>query len=122
MTLRYHKVDFYPRVQKTNSRGSKIWVEDRENPVRGIKIGISTDRTSRAEVRGDVEIEVINARFPYSHEGTPLMGVGPGAQLHWDGTDWDIVAPPSIRKTRTHSVRHLTVQIRRRPYTEGERD
>lgn len=122
MALRYHEITFYPRVQKATSRGPMKWVADRENPIEGLKVGISTDRTSRAEVRGHVEIEVINARFPYSHNGMPLEGVGPGAILNWDGSDWDIAAPPSIRKTRTHSIRHLTVQIRRRPFTEGERD
>lgn len=120
-TLRYHKVTFYPRVQKATTRGPKMWVEDRDNPLE-LKIGISTDRTSRAEVRGDVEIEVINARFPYSVGGVPLEGVGPGAILSWDGSDWDVAAPPSIRKTRTHSVRHLTAQIRRRPFSPGGRD
>lgn len=116
MTLRHISVTFYPRTQQTNRRGEDQWAPDWSNPQR-IRMGVSVDRTSRAEVRGNVEIEVYNARIP-AH----LQGVGPGAVLEWDGSNWDIVAPPMMRPTRTHSVRHQTVQIRRRPFTEGERD
>lgn len=116
MTLRYTKVKFYPRIQVESARGAKSWVPDLENPIE-IRMGISGDRATRAEVRGDVEIEVYNVRLPFD---TP--GVGPGARLRWDDSDWDIAAPPFLRPTRTHSVRHLTTQIRRRPYREGDRE
>jgi len=116
MTLRYTKVTYIPRVQKENSRGEAVWTYD-YSKAEDIRIGISADRMSRAEVRGDVEIEVYNARLP-----ARLAGTGPGGRLVWDGTEWDFAAPPMNRPSRTHSVRHMTVQIRRRPYAEGGRD
>lgn len=116
MTLRYIKAKYIPRVQKENSRHELMWTYDYEN-ARDIRVGISVDRVSRAEVRGDVEIEVYNARLP-----AKLVGLGPGGRLVWDGTEWDFASPPQTRNSRTHSVRHVTVQIRRRPYTEGGRD
>lgn len=116
MTLRYVKVKYVPRVKKANSRGEKIWTHDYAN-AQEFRIGLSADRTTRAEVRGDVEIEVYNARLP-----AKLLGLGPGGRILWDGSEWDFAAPPMARLHRTHSVRHYTVQIRRRPYTEGRRD
>lgn len=116
MTLRYVKAQYIPRVQKSNSRGELVWTHD-YSQAKDIRIGISADRMSRAEVRGDVEIEVYNARLPAG-----LAGTGPGGRLVWDGSEWDFASPPMARLSRTHSVRHMTVQIRRRPYAEGGRD
>lgn len=116
MTLRYIKVEFFPRKRITGGRGESLWAPDFSNG-KIVRMGIMQDRMSRAEVRGNVEIEVYNARLPYD-----LDGIGPGAVVHWDNTDWDIVAPPAAHPTRTHSVRHHTVPIRRRPYHEGRRD
>lgn len=116
MTLRHIPVTFFPRTQQTNSRGESQWAPDRTSPQR-VRMGLTADRTSRAEVRGNVEIEVYEVRLPFK-----LEGVGPGAVVLWDGSEWDIAAPPMLRPSRTHSVRHITVQIRRRPFTEGERD
>lgn len=116
MTMRYIKAKYIPRVQKPNSRGELMWTYDYDL-AKDIRVGISADRVSRAEVRGDVEIEVYNARLPAN-----LAGLGPGGRLVWDGSEWDFAAPPLHRNSRTHSVRHVTVQIRRRPYTEGGRD
>lgn len=116
MTLRHTKVTYIPRVQKENSRGELMWTYD-YSQAKDIRIGISADRVSRAEVRGDVEIEVYNARLP-----AKLVGLGPGGRIVWDGSEWDFASPPMARLSRTHSVRHVTVQIRRRPYSEGGRD
>ena len=116
MTLRHIPVTFFPRVQQENSRGESQWAPDRTSPQR-VRMGITADRTSRAEVRGNVEIEMYDIRLPFK-----LKGVGPGAVIVWDGSEWDIAAPPMLRPTRTHSVRHITVPIRRRPFTEGGRD
>lgn len=116
MSLRHIPIQFYARTQQANRRGEEQWAPDWANPQR-VRMGITADRTSRAEVRGNVEIEVYEIRLPAS-----LKGVGPGAVVIWDDSEWDVVAPPQLRPTRTHSVRHQTVQIRRRPFTEGERD
>lgn len=116
MTMRYIKVKYIPRIQKANSRNELLWTMDYDS-AQDVRVGISADRVSRAEVRGDVEIEVYNVRLP-----AKLAGAGPGGRIVWDGSEWDISGPPMTRLSRTHSVRHLTVQIRRRPFTEGGRD
>lgn len=116
MTLRYLKAQHVPRVQKVDSRGQKQWTYDYD-AIEDVRIGISVDRTSRAELRGDVEIEVYNIRLP-----AKLAGIGPGGRIIWDGSEWDYSSPPFIRSHRTHSVRHTTVQARRRPFAEGRRD
>lgn len=116
MTMRYVKATFYPRDQVPTKRGEMSFAPDMDSP-QTVRIGISGDRANRAEVRGDVEIEVYNIRLP-----AKLEGVGPGALIQWDDSDWDVIQPPFLRKTRTHSVRHLTSQMRRRPYASGGRD
>lgn len=115
MALRNHLVSFRPREQRKDKRGQLQWMpSDQEIKVR---IGISGDRASRAEVAGDVEIETYWARFPLN-----TKGVGIGARLFWDDSDWDISTPAFIRKTRSRATSHLTAQIRRRPHTEVKRD
>lgn len=109
MTLRYHKARFYPRKLVVGARDSDTWVPDPDK-AQDIRVGIQWDRGNRAEVRGLVDVDVYNARLPWG-----LEGVGVGSVLRWDGSDWDIIAPPAKRPTRTHSIRHMTVVIRRRP-------
>lgn len=116
MSLRHIPITVFPRTQQANRRGEEQWFPNWDAPVK-TRMGITVDRTSRAEVRGNVEIEVYQIRIPAS-----IQGVGPGATILWDDAEWDVVAPPMVRPTRTHSVRHQTVQIRRRPYTDGGRE
>lgn len=114
VALRHIKATIVPRKSELDKRGAAHWVPDYDN-AKPARVGITNYRNQRAEVRGDVEIETYYARLPWK-----FQNVGPGARLIWDGTEWDISDPPALRATRTHSVRHVTVVIRRRPYRTEE--
>lgn len=111
MQLRYLRVDVIPRKQVRDARGALRYVPDYDAVERRVRAGISNDRNARAEVRGDVEIEMYKVRLPIRFRDN----MGPGARIVWDGSEWDVADPPAIRDTRTHSVRHVTATIRRRP-------
>jgi len=114
-TLRYEKADIYPRIVQTNSVGDEMILPDLENPFLGVRVGVSSYESTRAEVVGHAETETAKMRIPMKHKGRPLDGVSVGAIVVWDGSEWDVAIPPKIRRTRTHSVRHYTIEIKRRP-------
>ena len=102
-------VTFYPRKEYTSERGVTKWGADRENPQQ-VRVAFTADRMSKAEAMGQVEIELYVARFPWETEG-----VGPGALIVWDGSEWDCTGPAALHDTLHHSTRHQTVAVRRRP-------
>ena len=115
-TLRYEKSDIYPRVVKTNSVGDEMLVADVEDGHLGVRVGVSSYESTRAEVVGHAETETAKMRIPMKWKGRPLTNISVGAIVVWDGSEWDVAIPPKIRRTRTHSVRHYTIEIKRRPF------
>lgn len=114
-TLRYEKATLYPRVPALTSRGETMYLPDLKNPVVGVRVGVSSYESTRAEVFGHVETETAKMRIPMSWKGRSLKEMSVGALVVWDGSEWDVAIPPKIRRTRTHSVRHFTIEIKRRP-------
>lgn len=114
-TLRYERADIYPRIAKLTSRQETMFVPDLENPILGVRVGVSSYESTRAEVIGHVETETVKMRIPMTWKGRSLRGVQVGALVVWDDDEWDVAIPPKIRRTRTHSVRHYTIEIKRRP-------
>lgn len=115
-TLRYEKADLYPRVTRTNSVGDEMLVVDVEEGHLGVRVGVSSYESTRAEVVGHAETETAKMRIPMKWKGRPLTNISVGAIVVWDGSEWDVAIPPKIRRTRTHSVRHYTIEIKRRPF------
>lgn len=122
-TLRYERATLYPRIPKTTSRGEVMYFPDLDNPIEDVRVGVSSYESTRAEVYGHVETETAKMRIPMSWKGRSLKEMSVGALVIWDGSEWDVAIPPKIRRTRTHSVRHFTIEIKRRPHgadvTEG---
>lgn len=114
-TLRYEKATIYPRAPQVNSRGDTMILVDLENPHRDVRVGVSSYESTRAEVVGHAETETAKMRIPMRWKGRDLDGISVGAIVVWDGSEWDVAIPPKIRRTRTHSVRHYTIEIKRRP-------
>lgn len=115
-TLRYEKADLYPRVTRTNSVGDEMLVVDVEDGHLGVRVGVSSYESTRAEVVGHAETETAKMRIPMKWKGRPLTNISVGSIVVWDGSEWDVAIPPKIRRTRTHSVRHYTIEIKRRPF------
>ena len=102
-------VTLYPRKQEATERGVISYTADRENPKK-VRAAFTADRMAKAEAMGQVEIEMYIARFPWGTEG-----LGPGALIVWDGSEWDCSGPAEMHDTMHGSTRHLTVAVRRRP-------
>ena len=103
-------ITFYPRVLTTTGRGDKQFTVDMDNPVttRG---WVSADRSAKAEIPGQQEIDVIKIGVP---AGMEEKGLGIGARVELLGEAFDVVQPPAYRHGTRH-VRHLSVTLRRRP-------
>lgn len=114
-TLRYEKATIYPRIAQVTSRGDTMIVVDLDNPHVDVRVGVSSYESTRAEVVGHVETETAKMRIPMKWNGRLLDEVSIGAIVVWDGSEWDVAIPPKIRRTRTHSTRHYTIEIKRRP-------
>jgi len=101
---------FYPRVLTETARGDNQFAVDMDSPVttRG---WVSADRSTKAEVPGQQEVDVVKIGVPVGLED---QGLGIGARVYMLGEYWDVVQPPAYRHGTRH-VRHLSVTLRRRP-------
>lgn len=101
-------IRIYPTVTVTDRRG-----DTQEQPGEDyyeVRAWIVPDRSSRAEVPGQQEIDVYRVGIdPH----TRLENVNLWSRVVWDGDDWDLVSPPAHRRGSRH-VRHQTIVIRRR--------
>jgi len=103
-------ITVYPRKLATTARGDEQWVVDLENPITS-RCWVSADRSTKAEVPGQQEVDVVKVGVPVDLEA---KGLGIGARVTLLGDDWDVVQPPAYRHGTRH-VRHLSVTLRRRP-------
>lgn len=105
---RGQKVTIWPETVTTDSRGNQTIAPDPDNPITTTAAFIP-QRGSKAEVPGQVEIEVYTMILRNNVEGLGLW-----SRVLWQGAQWDIAAPPSYHFGSRH-VRHASVDIRRRP-------
>ena len=91
-----------------DARGATQARTDMDNAVE-VKAAFIPQRSARAEVPGQQEIDVY--RMILTHE---IEGLGLNCQVLWRGAYWDVVTPPSYRHG-TRQVRHMSVDIRERP-------
>lgn len=105
----------YPTKTVTDFRGQSADVPDMDNPVE-VRGWVIPDRSSRAEVPGQQEINVIRIGVPFPlPEGIPPVDLW--SRVEWDGQQWDVAAPPD-RRFGTRQVRHQTIALRRRTIRE----
>lgn len=107
-------IKIHPTITTENRRGAKVKGPDLEN-WHEVRAWIVPDRSSRAELIGQQEIEVYRVGVDPS---TVLTGVDQYSRVIWEGDDWDVVGPPAKRGGSRH-VRHQTLTIRRRTPAGG---
>lgn len=103
-----NKLTVYRTVTITDSRGNKTVQPTAANP-HVVRASQNPDRSARAEVPGEMEINVITLRIPRFLEGVNLR-----SRAEWDGQWWDVVAPPGDRIGNRHTG-HWTLTLRKRP-------
>lgn len=92
----------------TSARGDRVQVPDMENGYERRVVG-DPQRSSRAEVPGQVEIDVVRLTI-----SADCPGLGVSAMIYWRERWWDVAAPPAYHHGTRH-VRHVAVDVRARP-------
>jgi hypothetical protein len=92
----------------TDNRGNEVKVKDELNPwhVKGWTI---PERSAKAELPGDQQINVIRVGVDANLEGVDLW-----SQAEYQGKPWDVVTPPAYHHGTRH-VRHWSINLRERP-------
>lgn len=103
----------YPEVDHVDGRGNKLKVPS-NTPVK-IRASVSTDRSSTAELPGQVTSvakKVITREAP----------IGAWAKVVYDGWEWDVAAPPSFVKGPSKATSHVSFQLRSRNVHHADPD
>lgn len=101
----------YPRTYEPDSRQNGTWIPDTTQKIVVPYSGWWV-RSSRAEVPGQLTIEIRRIIIPYHIPGADVWGL---VELSDEPNDqWDITAPPQYH-WGTPTVRHMSVDLRRRP-------
>lgn len=106
--LRGEPALIYRVVTTTDARGNEVVGPVAANP-HNVRISQVPDRSARAEVPGQVQIDVITVRCPPDLEGVNIW-----SRVQWRGRWYDVVAPPADHLGTRH-VKHWTLILRRRP-------
>lgn len=108
-------IKFWPQEVTYDRRGNRILAVDLTKEPTRVRCVLQTDRTNRAEIPGQQDVDVVNCIVPAN---IPGMGMWARAQLEDNGRWLDVNAPPFYRHGTRH-VRHWTIPLRYRP-DEGD--
>lgn len=98
-------IQVYPETEVINSRGDRVRLPS-ETPVT-IRVSMSRDRNSTAELPGQVDVKVIRCVA----RKAPL---GSWARIVYAGEEWDLAAPPHYGEGVSKNTRNVTFTIRSR--------
>lgn len=101
-------VTIYPVTVQTDRRGNQQKMPDLSNPLT-VKAAWIPQRSARAEVPGQVEINIV--RIIVTHD---LPNVDLWSYAEALGTTWDVVTPPAYHHGTRHT-RHWSLDLRERP-------
>lgn len=96
----------YPEVSMRDSRNNLVKVPS-DTPVT-VRATTSMDRSSIAELPGQVEISVIRCV-------TRDAPVGSWARVEYAGKEWDLAAPPRWSPGMSKATRYVSFTLRSRP-------
>ena len=102
-------VTIYRARPSVDRRGNENYMAVPDLPHVGVKCSQNPDRSTRAEVPGQQEIDVITLRIP-----PDLAEVNIWSQVLWGERWYDVIAPPAEHLGPRHT-RHWTLTLRRRP-------
>lgn len=103
----------YPVESMTDRRGNQSFQVTKGSIPKPIRVVQSADRSARAEVPGQMDIDVVTLIT-----GSNLKGVNLFSRVFWNDDWWDLVAPPA-RRYGTRFTKHWTLTCRRRPDDGG---
>lgn len=111
-----------PTYQRRHGLSARVWKVTEQTDDRGNKHEVATDeaahevnawifsqRSARAEVPGQLAINVIRIGVPADLEGVDLW-----SKVEILGKLWDVAAPPAYHHGTRHT-RHWSIDLRERP-------
>ncbi|PSL04131.1 hypothetical protein CLV30_106136 [Haloactinopolyspora alba] len=101
-------IRFWQMREVTDRRGNKVLAADPDSVIETTAWGIP-QRSSIASMAGQQQINVIRVGVTRD-----LPGVGSFSRAEWDGSVWDVAAPPAYHHGTRH-VRHWSIDLRERP-------
>lgn len=91
-----------------DNRGNLVKVADPDD-FETVTVAQAPQRSARAEVPGQVAINVIRILCDANVEGVDLW-----SRVEFQGKQWDVVTPPAYHHGTRHT-RHWSIDIRERP-------
>jgi hypothetical protein len=95
----------FPETEVINQRGEKVRLPS-ETPV-AVRVSMSKDRNSTAELPGQVDVKVIRCV-------ARKAPVGSWVRVVYDGEEWDLAAPPHHSEGVSKRTRNVTFTLRSR--------
>lgn len=95
-------------VTETDNRGNRQIVADADGPHE-VTVWVYPQRSAKAEVPGQQEINVVRIGVDANLEGVDLW-----SRVELMGKTWDTVTPPAYHHGTRHT-RHWSIDIRERP-------
>lgn len=99
----------WPSKLTTDRRGNHVRVADLEVEPYVVQAAFIPQRSARAEVPGQAQINVVRMIVDPHIEGVDLW-----ARIEWNGSQWDVVSPPAYHHG-SRRVRHWSIDLRERP-------
>ena len=93
----------------TDRRGNEVEVVNEAKSPLKVKGWVIPQRSSRAEVPGQQQINVVRLGTESN-----LANVTLWSRVEYDGKTWDVVAPPAYHHGTRHT-RHWSIDLRQRP-------
>lgn len=103
------RATIYRSKDNEDRRGNQQRTWTSVNPHLNVKVVLIADRSAKAEVPGQQEINVTKILTPADLEDVDLY-----SRVVLNGVTWDVVAPPALH-TGTKHTRHWSLTLRRRP-------
>lgn len=101
-------VTVYRMERTTDRRGNSLAVKTVQLPHQ-VKAAIIPQRSAKAEVPGQQQINVVRLIVDPNMEG-----VGLWSMVEFNGTKWDVVTPPAYHHG-SRRTRHWSIDVRQRP-------
>jgi hypothetical protein len=101
-------IEVYRLRESVDRRGNEIIEVDPTSTTR-VRAAVVPERSSRAEVPGQQQINMVKALVALDTPDVHLWG-----RVKHDGQEWDIAAPPERHKGAA-GTGHFTVMLRERP-------
>lgn len=99
----------YKTAETTDRRGNTV-VSSTEDGPHEVRVWVIPQRSSRAEVPGQQDINIVRIGCDPNLEGVSLW-----SSVEYLGRRWDVVTPPEYHHGQARHTRHWSIDLRERP-------